>query len=101
MFGNRGQRHCVRPSEVGNAPVTPRQVRQNLPAGWISQGGESFVQCSRRILNHLVNYLAKSFECANFFCRSLISACVLPDYRESTTCESIRFASTLTSAVSF
>src|SRR6266403_491362 len=98
MFRNRRERHVVRPGEIGNAPVAPRQVRQNLPARGIGQRSESFVQCSRGIFNHLVNYLAASFEVQTFFCRSPISACVSPDYRQSTTCESIRFASALTSA---
>src|SRR6266702_839182 len=67
MFRNRRERHVVRPGEVGNAPVATRQVRQNLPARGIGQRGESFVQCSRGIFNHLVNYLAASFEYANLF----------------------------------
>jgi hypothetical protein len=46
-----------------------RQVRQNLPARGISQRGKSAVQCSRRIFNHMVNYLAESLEGANTFFR--------------------------------
>ena len=90
----------MRPGEVGNAPVAPRQVRQNLPARGIGQRGKSSVQRSRRIFNHLVNYLAESLRRANIFLQFVeasISACGSPDYRfsrESTTCESIRFAST-------
>jgi hypothetical protein len=57
----------VRPGEVGNAPVAARQVRQNLPARGIGQRGKSSVQRSRRIFNHLVNYLAESLRRANIF----------------------------------
>ena len=63
----------MRPGEVGNASVAARQVRQNLPARGIGQRGKSSVQRSRRIFNHLVNYLAESLERANYFltiCRS-------------------------------
>jgi hypothetical protein len=48
----------VRLSEVGNAPVALSEVGQDLPARGISQRGKSSVQRSRRIFNHLVNYLA-------------------------------------------
>ena len=48
----------MRPGEVGNAPVAPRQVSQNLPARGIGQRGKGSVQCSRRIFNHLVNYFS-------------------------------------------
>jgi len=66
----------VRPSEIGNAPVATRQVRQNLPARWVSQSGKSSVQRSRRIFNHLVNYLTESFEYANIFLQKLdLSVC--------------------------
>jgi hypothetical protein len=57
----------VRPSEVGNAPVATRQVRQNLPARGIGQRCKSSIQCSRGIFNHLVNYLAASLQRATFF----------------------------------
>ena len=57
----------MRPGEVGNASVAACQVRQNLPARGIGQRGKSPVQRSRRIFNHLVNYLAESLERANFF----------------------------------
>ena len=67
----------MRPGEVGNAPVAPRQVRQNLPPRWISQRGESSVQRSRRILNHLVNYLAEALESANIFSDNMQK---LPDW---------------------
>jgi hypothetical protein len=46
-------------------------MRQNLPARGISQRGKSSVQCSRRIFNHLVNYLAASLQRANIFCYNL------------------------------
>jgi hypothetical protein len=67
MFGNGGQRHRVRPGELGNAPVPLCQVRQNLPARGISQGGKSSVQRSRRIFNHLVNCLAQPLQPASIF----------------------------------
>ena len=67
MFGNRGQRHRMRAGKVGNASVTPRQVRQNLPARRISQRGKSSVQPSRRMLNHLVKYLAEPLQRSNIF----------------------------------
>ena len=58
----------MRPGEVGNASVAARQVRQNLPARGIGQRGKSSVQRSRRIFNHLVNYLAESLRtCKHFF----------------------------------
>ncbi len=57
----------MRPGEVGNASVAARQVRQNLPARGIGQRGKSSVQRSRRIFNHLVNYLAASLQRANIF----------------------------------
>ena len=57
----------MRSGEVGHAPVAACQVRQNLSARGISQRGKSSVQCSRIIFNHLVNYLAKSFQRANIF----------------------------------
>ena len=69
----------MRPGEVGNAPVATRQVRQNLPARGIGQRGKSSVQRSRRIFNHLVNYLAESLRRANIFLQfaeASISACV-------------------------
>jgi hypothetical protein len=74
----------VRPSEIGNAPVATRQMRQNLPARWIGQRGKSSIQCSRGIFNHLVNYLAESFQRATFFltiCRSRPAAVILRDER--------------------
>ena len=71
MFRNRRERHVVRPGEVGNAPVAPRQVRENLPARGIGQRGKSLVQRSRGIFNHLVNYLAASLQRATFFCYNL------------------------------
>ena len=55
----------MRPGEVGNASVAPRQVRQNLPARGIGQRGKCSVQRSRIIFNHLVNYLAESLQRAN------------------------------------
>ncbi len=55
----------MRLGEVGNASVAARQVRQNLPARGIGQRGKSSIQCSRRIFNHLVNYLAESLRRAN------------------------------------
>src|SRR4029077_5841471 len=57
----------MRPGEVGNASVAACQVRQNLPARGIGQRGKSPVQRSRRIFNHLVNYLAESLRRANIF----------------------------------
>ena len=57
----------MRPGEVGNAPVAARQMRKNLPARGIGQCGKGSVQCSRRIFNHLVNYLAESLRRANIF----------------------------------
>src|SRR5262249_3159733 len=57
MFGNRGQRHRVGSCEIGHTSIAPRKVRQNLPAGWISQRRKSLVQRPRRIFNHLVKYL--------------------------------------------
>ena len=57
----------MRPGEVGNAPVAPRQVGQNLPARGIGQRGKSSVQRPRSIFNHLVNYLATSSQRANIF----------------------------------
>jgi len=57
----------MRPGEVGNAPVAPRQVCQNLPARGIGQRGKSSVQRPGRIFNHLVNYLATSSQRANIF----------------------------------
>jgi hypothetical protein len=57
----------VRAGKVGDAPVAPRQMRQDLPARWISQRGKSSVQRFRRIFNHLVNYLAESPQRANIF----------------------------------
>jgi hypothetical protein len=67
MFGNGRQRHVMRPCEIGNAPIAASQVRQNSPAGGISQGGESSVQRFRRIFNHLVKYVTASFNPANLF----------------------------------
>ena len=57
----------MRPGEVGNPPVATRQVGQNLPARGIGQRGKSSAQRSRRIFNHLVNYLAESLRRANIF----------------------------------
>src|SRR5215472_13589124 len=67
MFRNRGQRHRVRAGEVSNAPVAPGQVRQNLPTRRICQRGESSVQRSRGIFNHMVKYLAEPLQSANIF----------------------------------
>ena len=92
----------MRPGEVGNASVATRQVRQNLPARRIGQRGKSPVQRSRRIFNHLVNYLAESLRRANIFLeisRSFGAACVspeLPVLNRLANCESIGFASTNT-----
>jgi len=55
------------PGEIGHAPVALRQVRQNPPARGIGQCGKGSVQRSRRIFNHLVNYLAKAYKHANIF----------------------------------
>jgi hypothetical protein len=64
----------MRPGEIGNARVAPRQVRQDLPARWISQRGKSSAQRSRRIFNHLVNYLAESLQRANIFLLQFVEA---------------------------
>jgi hypothetical protein len=42
-------------------------VRQNLTARGMGQCSKSSVQCSRRIFNHMVNYLAESLQRANLF----------------------------------
>ena len=57
----------MRSREIGHALVAPGQMRQDSPASWISQRGESLVQRSRRIFNHLVNYLAELMRRANIF----------------------------------
>jgi hypothetical protein len=49
-------------------------VRQDLPARWISQRGKSSAQRSRRIFNHLVNYLAESLQRANIFLLQFVEA---------------------------
>ncbi len=67
MFRDRRQRHGVWPREIGNAPVATCQMRQDAPPSWIGQGGESSVQRSRRIFNHLVNYVAELLQHANIF----------------------------------
>ena len=67
MFRNGGQRHGVRPCQVGHASAAPSQMRQDPPARRISQRGESSVQRCRRIFNHPVNYLACSFKRAKIF----------------------------------
>lgn len=57
----------MRPGEIGNSPVAPCQVSQNPTARWISQRSKCSIQSSRGIFNHLVKYLAESFEDANIF----------------------------------
>jgi len=46
----------VRPREIGHPPVATSQVRQDAAARGVGQRGESLVQRSRRMFNHLVNY---------------------------------------------
>jgi hypothetical protein len=60
VFRDGGQRHRMRPRQIGNAPVTARQMRQDPAAGRVRQGGERAVQCAGLIFNHQVNYLAAS-----------------------------------------
>src|SRR5258707_199119 len=89
----------MRPGEVGNASIAARQVRQNLTARGIGQCSKSSVQCSRRIFNHLVNYLAESLRRANIFYNSQkprlgVWFAGLPILKRIENCESIRFAST-------
>jgi hypothetical protein len=67
MFRDRGQGHRVRPCEICHASVAPGEMGQDPPARWISQRGKSSVQCSRRIFNHLVNYLAELCNAQPFF----------------------------------
>jgi hypothetical protein len=43
------------------------EVREDLPAVWISQGSKSSIQCSRGIFNHLVNYVAARFPTCKYF----------------------------------
>ena len=64
----------MRTCQVGDTSVTPGQMRQDMAPGRIGQGGEGAIQCSRRILNHLVNYLARPFSCANTFFPSLLQS---------------------------
>jgi hypothetical protein len=47
-------------------------MSENLPARWIGQRGKSSVQRSRRIFNHLVNYLAALLQRANFFLLTIL-----------------------------
>ena len=51
----------MRTCEVGDTPVTPRQMCQDMAPGRIGQGGERAIQRSGRMFNHLVNYLAQPF----------------------------------------
>ena len=55
----------MRPCEIGHAPVASGQMRQDSAASRISERSESLVQCSGRIFNHLVNYLAELLQRAN------------------------------------
>jgi hypothetical protein len=65
MFRDGRQGHRMRPCEIGDAPVAPGQMRQDSTASRISERSESLVQCSGRIFNHLVNYLAELLRRAN------------------------------------
>jgi len=59
MFRNRRQRHPVRSRQIGNAPVTVRQMREDAPARWIGQRGEGAIENIWRIFNHLVKHLVE------------------------------------------
>ena len=52
---------------MGHALIAPGEVSENPPARRIRERGEGSIQLSGGIFNHLVNYLAESFECANIF----------------------------------
>jgi len=46
----------MRPGQIGDAAVPVREMREDSPSGWIGQGRERPIQCSRIIFNHLVKY---------------------------------------------
>ena len=56
VFRDRGERHGVRFREMRHTLIAPGEMSQDTSPGGIGQSGESFVKCSRRIFNHLVNY---------------------------------------------
>lgn len=58
MLGNRRQGHGVGPGQIGHTSIAPGKMGEDLPPRWISQSGKRPVQGSRRIFNHLVNYVA-------------------------------------------
>ena len=60
---------------MGNPLIAAREMSQDPASGWIGQGGEGSVQCSRGIFNHLVKYLTRPFpKCKqSFYRKSLIA----------------------------
>jgi len=52
----------MRTREMGDAMITAREMGEDPPAGRVGQGGEGPVQVLRRILNHLVKYLADEYQ---------------------------------------
>src|SRR5436190_11086617 len=50
---------------MGDAFVATREMRQDAPPCWISQGRESPIECLWRIFNHLVNYLTDIYRNAS------------------------------------
>ena len=52
---------------MAHAFIAAREMREDVPARRIGQRREGSIQLSGGIFNHLVNYLAESFECANIF----------------------------------
>jgi len=41
---------------MGNPMIAAREMGEDTASGRVGQGGESSIQCSWRIFNHLVKY---------------------------------------------
>jgi len=65
MFRDGWKGHVIAPGQIRHAPVTPRQLRQDSPPGWIRQGGKGAIKRFRIIFNHLVKYMTREIGNAN------------------------------------
>ncbi len=56
VFRNRGERYVEGLGQLGDRRLSPRQAREDRPAGWVRQRGKCRVEAAVRIVNHMVKY---------------------------------------------
>lgn len=75
VFRNRGERYVEGLGQLGDRRLSPRQAREDRPAGWVRQRGKCRVEAAVRIVNHMVKYSRVIASCQARNARRLEAEC--------------------------